>query len=176
MLPFLFFLSTLFLVYFLSDQNCGGKQVWGDRDGRGAGSGWGRKQKPQEQHVSDLPSWYVGESYTEAAAKLPENAAITHWGGRVITESFCPRLPTVISLTARQLRHRIIKNHCVQFERVIFCSFFKFYLFIYLTFFGTLDAGKHAVLQVLSHAYSSQVSPFTLGCSCVWILALCAEQ
>ena len=43
------------------------------------------------------PRLIGGESYAEAAAKLPENAAITHWGSRVITESFCPHLPTVIS-------------------------------------------------------------------------------
>lgn len=50
------------------------------------------------------PQLICGKSCTEATAKLPENAAITHQGSRVITESFCPHLPTVISLTARQLR------------------------------------------------------------------------
>lgn len=58
-----------------------------------------------EQHVLHPPSRYVVRATWEATAKLPENAAITHWGTGVITESFCPRLPTVISLKDQQLRH-----------------------------------------------------------------------
>lgn len=58
---FLFLFLTYFLVYFLGDQNCkgggSGEQARGGRkmeEGLEAGGGGG-KQKPQEQHVSDLP-------------------------------------------------------------------------------------------------------------------------
>lgn len=66
--------------------------------------GMGRQKKATATACVGSPQLICGESYTEATAKLPENAAITHWGSRVITESFCPHLPTVIRLTAQQLR------------------------------------------------------------------------
>lgn len=84
----------------------------------------GRKKKATGTAWVGSPQLICGESYTEATAKLPENAGITHWGSRVITESFCPHLPTVIRLTAQQLRRQIIKIHRVWLELVIFCRLY----------------------------------------------------
>lgn len=53
------------------------------------------------------PQPICGGSYMGSPAKLPETAAISHRGGAVITESFCPHLPTVIRLKALQLTLRL---------------------------------------------------------------------
>lgn len=59
-----------------------------------------KQRKGKEQHAVRFPDQLMGKETLKSAAKLPENAARTHRGSRVITKSFCPRLSTVISLKA----------------------------------------------------------------------------
>lgn len=98
-----------FMLLFLSNQHASDAycKETESREREQAGNseeeGWGGKIRLRTACVVS-PQPICGESYMEASAKLPENAAITHWGSGVITESFCPHLPTVISLKALQLR------------------------------------------------------------------------
>lgn len=83
-----------------------------------ARDGWGGTRRQRTACVVS-PQLMCGES---CAAKLPEKAAVAHWGRGVITESFCPRLPMVISPTARQLRRRIMKIHSAWMDLSLVCA------------------------------------------------------